>query len=334
MLELFVEQFHFLRPMWLLLIPCAVWLYFVLARKIPDARHWTVVIPPELLQHMTVGGDRARRLRPYQVQVAILILASVAMAGPTWQKEVTPFTQDKAPLIIALELTPTMLAVDQQPTRLDRAKQKILDTLETRTGARTGLIAYAGSAHIVLPLTEDADLIKIYLESLEPSLMPKGGDDAVGALDLAATLLDREDTAGTVLFMTDGVDRTFADPFAQFVTNTDTQVLFMVFGGDANSPIDESGAGGQKFGLIDGNAPPADVAGTQAVSSASGGELVRATPDARDVDTLSRSIRRHLVNTVQEDENLQWKDAGYWVLWPLALLLLLWFRRGWTTRWS
>ena len=70
----------------------------------------------------------------------------LVVAGPTWEREITPFTEDHAPLVIAIELTPSMLCTDQQPTRLERARHKVRDLLARRRGARTAVIGYAGSA--------------------------------------------------------------------------------------------------------------------------------------------------------------------------------------------
>ena len=50
--------------------------------------------------------------------------------------------------------------------------------------------------------------------------------------------------------------------------------------------------------------------------------------------SLNRRVQRHLVNAIESDENLQWRDAGYFLVWPLALFMLLWFRRGWTVQWQ
>lgn len=332
--EATLDQFHFLRPLWLIVIVLAIWLHLRLRARYAAGAGWQAAIAPHLLQHLTVARAGVTWLRPYQPMTLALILGSIALAGPTWQRELTPFTQDKAPLVVALELTPTMLATDQAPTRLERAKQKIRDLLERRAGARTAVIAYAGSAHAVLPLTDDPSLIELYLQSLTPGLMPREGDDPDLALALAAEMLEDEDAAGTIIFMTDGIDRTNSELFAAHRAETQDQVLFLLFGGGADSPVDDAVAGAGQYGLIDGLAPGVDLGGTGAVADAAGGEIIRATPDQSDIDALSAKITRHLVNTIQQDDALQWRDFGYYLVWPLAFLILLWSRRGWTVQWG
>jgi Ca-activated chloride channel family protein len=321
-----LDLFHFLRPWWLLLIPAAIWLHVTLRRAVSAADQWQGIIAPELLEHLVVGRGSRRRLRPYQLQTLLLIVTSLALAGPAWERELTPFTEDRAPLVIALELTDSMLGTDQPPTRLERAKQKVADLLATRRGARTAVVAYSGSAHAVLPLTDDADLVNMYLESLTPEVMPQSGDRPDRALQLAASMLDRESAPGTILFMSDGIDQTYSDSFTTTFADSDDQLLVLSFGTDAGGLM----AGGGMNEV----APPVDRAGLRAAASAAGGTLVTSAVDDSDIADLNRRVQRHLVNAIESDENLQWRDAGYFLVWPLALIALLWFRRGWTVQWQ
>ena len=145
-----LEALHFLRPLWLLaLIPTAV-LYAVIRASSPE-RQWRRIIAPHLLEHLKVGGGAGLRFRPRHLITLLLTLGSIALAGPTWERERSPFAEDTAPLVVALDLSQSMNAIDVRPSRLERGKQKIRDLLELRKGARTALVAYAGSAHTVLP---------------------------------------------------------------------------------------------------------------------------------------------------------------------------------------
>jgi Ca-activated chloride channel family protein len=321
-----LDAFHFLRPWWLLLIPAAIWLHIRLRRAVSAADQWQGIIAPELLEHLVLGRGKLRRLRPYQLQTGLILVLSLALAGPAWERELTPFTEDRAPLVIALELTDSMLGTDQPPTRLERAKQKVADLLAARSGARTAVVAYAGSAHAVLPLTDDTDLVNMYLESLTPEVMPLPGDRPDRALQLAATMLERESAPGTVLFMSDGIDQGYADSFATVFSDRDDQLLVLAFGTASGGLIAEGGTGDM--------APPVDRAGLRAAASAGGGALVSSAVDDSDIEDLNRRVQRHLVNAIESDDNLQWRDAGYFLVWPLALFTLLWFRRGWTVQWQ
>src|SRR5262249_58862855 len=102
-------------------------------------------------------------------------LGIIALSGPTWRRELPPFVEDKAPLMIALAVGSSMGQTDVAPSRLERGKQKIRDLLAARAGAKTGLIAYAGTAHLVMPLTDDRAVIEPFLAALAPGLMPSAG---------------------------------------------------------------------------------------------------------------------------------------------------------------
>jgi Ca-activated chloride channel family protein len=321
-----LDAFHFLRPWWLLLIPAAIGLHIKLRRAVSAADQWHGIIAPELLEHLVINAGKGRRLRPYQLQTLLLVVMSIALAGPAWERELTPFTEDRAPLVIAVELTDSMLGTDQPPTRLERAKQKVADLLAARSGARTAVVAYAGSAHAVLPLTDDTDLVNMYLESLTPDVMPLAGDRPDRALELAASMLARENVPGTVLFMSDGIDQGYADSFGTVFSDSDDQLLVLAFGTASGGLVAGDGTGDM--------APPVDRGGLRAAAAAGGGTLVTSAVDDSDIEDLNRRVQRHLVNAIESDEKLQWRDAGYFLVWPLALFTLLWFRRGWTVQWQ
>ncbi|MEW6742792.1 MAG: VWA domain-containing protein [Planctomycetota bacterium] len=166
---------------------------------------WREVIAPHLLKHLVRHPLRRAWTRPASFTLPVFIVTILSLSGPTWQRQETPFVQDEAPLVVALDLSQSMDAVDVAPTRLERAQQKIRDLLALRPRARTGLIAYAGSSHMVLPLTDDSKVIETYVISLETELMPLAGKDPVNALKLAGKLLAKETAAGTILFVTDGI---------------------------------------------------------------------------------------------------------------------------------
>ena len=119
--------FHFLRPWWLLLVPLAAGLVWLWRRRADPRAQWEARSRPHLLDALLVGGGARVRWRPVHLVAAALALAGVAVAGPTWRKEPPPFGEDAAPLVVAIDLSPTMNATDVAPTRLERVKQKVRD---------------------------------------------------------------------------------------------------------------------------------------------------------------------------------------------------------------
>src|SRR5262249_29903625 len=198
---------------------------------------WRGAIASHLLDALLVGaGDRVR-WRPVHLIAAALALSGIAVAGPTWRKEPPPFGEDKAPLVVAIDLTPTMNATDVAPTRLERTKQKVRDLMARRAGAKTGLVVYAGTAHLVLPPVEHPALVAIFLAALDPDLMPVAGTRASAALDVADRVLATQPAPGTILFFTDGVDPKDVDAFVAHGKTSQSQVLVLGVGTSAGGPV-------------------------------------------------------------------------------------------------
>lgn len=323
----FFGQFHFLRPEWLwALLPVAL-ILFLLRRQQGAARRWQSVIAPHLLEHLIVQAKGVSWLRPSHLLGPALILAVLAVAGPSWRREPPPFTQDTAPLVIAMDLSASMLVEDIQPSRLQRAQQKARDLLAERKGARTGLVAYAGTAHLVLPLTDDPSVLEAYVTSLDPSVMPVPGKDSVDALRVADGMLAEDATPGTILFLTDGIAAEDAVDFAQHSRASRDQVVILAVGTDQGGPIPQADGG---FGEVS----SLDRQGLEAVKSQSDAYLTAVTVDDTDVRRINRQIATHLSAVQQENEEGRWRDEGWWLVLPLLVLCLGWFRKGWTIQWE
>jgi Ca-activated chloride channel family protein len=323
-------HFHFLRPEWLGLLASVPLLYWLVLRREDARSRWKGVIAPHLLEYLLVGERKRWRVRPVHLICLGLTLASVALAGPAWERERPPFTEEKAPLVIVLDLSQTMDAIDVQPTRLERAKLKVMDLLALRPGARTALFAYAGSAHMVLPLTDDTGLFKTYLSALSTSLMPVPGKDTAAALKAVDDLLSREEAPGTVLFLTDGVER---GAFSALTAAGRNQVMVLGVGTPEGGPVQTvpgrfltDSTGARVFSKL-------DVDGLKALGG-SGVPVASLTLDDADVKWVQRKAQSHLEVVQQADARLRWKDEGYWIVIPITMLMALWFRRGWTLRWS
>jgi len=201
-----LADFHFIRAYWLLfLIPIAVLWWLIRPRPAAQSQ-LPAGIAPHLAAALQLGAEDKRRLYPIDVAMFAAALVAIAAAGPTWSRAPNPLVADTAPLVIAMKVTESMEGTDLAPSRLDRARFKVTDLINARAGARTALIAYAGTPHRVAPLTEDANILRPLLEGLTPAIMPKPGDAAADALTLAQSILENSDTPGAVLFVLDDID--------------------------------------------------------------------------------------------------------------------------------
>ncbi|NIP16260.1 MAG: VWA domain-containing protein [Pseudomonadales bacterium] len=312
------------------LIP-AIALAVLWARKRAAGSHWESIIAPELLNVLLEPSGKGGIRQGAIIAAFALAAATIGLAGPTWERLPQPVEQRSDALVIVLDLSLSMYAQDVPPSRIVRARQKITDVLRARDEGFTALVAYAGDAHSVAPLTDDTDTIQNLLAALSPGMMPVLGSNVRSALGLARQLLDNAGFAqGRILLVTDGVARA-SDLTEHAHTSFPISILGVGTASGGTIPLD----------FVD---QPGDVL------RAESGEIVRARLDAQYLSaladaghgryrtmTLSDEDISHLLSTtlVQDDEMLEverefdtWADMGYWVCIALIPLALLGFRRG------
>ena len=326
-----IEALHFLRPWWLLAIIPTIALTLVWARHRVSGSHWEASIAPELLA-VLLEPNKGSRIRILVWIVACgLALCAMGLAGPTWERLPQPVEQKNDALVIALDLSLSMFAKDIAPSRLVRARQKVTDILRSRNEGFTALVAYAGDAHAVAPLTDDTHTIENLLAALSPEMMPVFGSKPSSALEVAHQLFQNAHVSqGRILLVTDGIDR--ISDVTKFR--------------DARFPISILGLGTTRGAEI-----PLDFVNQpgRVLQTEAGAAIVARLDEERLRDiarlshgryhtlTLNDSDIRHVLATSlpQDDETLQvdrefdiWADSGYWVCVILLPLLLLGFRRG------
>ena len=314
----FLKQFHFLRPAWLLLLLPAAYLTWNVYRRSDSLRAWKRVINPGLLPHLLLKeGQKSGRWKPAYMMAIGWFVGILALAGPAWQMQTSPFSEDQAALFIVLKVTPEMLAKDIQPSRLQRSVMKVHDLLEIKKDVRTGLIAYAGSAHLVMPLTSDAGIINTFAAALEPEVMPMEGDEPAQAIALASKRLQRAGVPGSIVLITDMVDNSQISELKKIQRQggIEVHILGMAAGPEVIPPPGSYPA------------PPLDLDSLEAAADAMSGTVTIVTADKSDVQRLSSRIQRS-ISTAPATEGQQWKDQAYYLLFILALLMLSFFRRG------
>lgn len=327
-----LAHFHFLRPAWLLVLLPAVLLVWLVRRRGDVRRRWRQAIAPHLLDALVLGERRRLALRPVHLTALLLALGAIALAGPSWRQERPPFLDDKAPLAIAIDLSRTMDAVDVTPTRLERAKLKVKALLARRDGGRTAIYAYAGSTHLVLPLTDDNELLQTFVDALQTRIMPAPGRDMALALHTIDQDLARESVPGTILFITDAVEPAASAAFRAQAASGRSQPVVLALGTEQGGPLRNAEGG---FVEQDGARVFArlDVTALRRFGDDSGVPVATFTPGSDDdVAWVQRHVQAHL-ERMQAADRTRWQDEGWWLMLPIAVLAALWFRKGWTVRW-
>lgn len=298
---IFLGDFHFLRPVGLLLIPLVVLVWWLERRLQDPLRSWRAVMDRDLLAAMTVGGNTRNRWRGMGILTAWLI-AVIAIAGPTWRPEPSPFDDDPVPVMLVLRAGESMDQSDLLPTRMERARLKVADFAAARKGQPLGLVTYAGSAHLVLPPTRDTAVVATMAAEIGPNIMPKPGDDLASALRLAERTLG--DTSGSIVVVSDTVAENNDSALADFRAESGVPVYFLAIARSDTPEIDS----------------------IHRAAEATKGEVTFMTADSADVDSLVRQTARFRPTTDAED-GTRWAETGWWLVPLLALFSLATFRR-------
>lgn len=311
-----LSDFHLLRPWWLLtLLPVAMTSWYLVKVQSPTAK-WRPLISDHILEHILLPRGRFSWFNPVGVYAAGLVLGIIALSGPSWEKQPAPFEEDQAALVVVLDVSSSMNLTDISPTRLKRARMKVADLVGLRGNARTALVVFSGTAHIAVPLTNDPSLFDIFLPAIGSDIMPVEGKVAQNALDLATGLLEKTDVSGSILLVTDDA------PGSLKLAVTDRalshQLLVLGVGAVVNAGNDKAFV-------------PLNEKSLKRLARTNKGLYQRWSMDQTDIRTIDRRIHSHFENSALFVQ--PWVDMGYWLLYPAALLLLLWFRKGWTLQW-
>jgi Ca-activated chloride channel homolog len=327
-----MSQFHFLHPYWLLALPPFVALAVWLARRRGRDGAWPRLLDGELLSLLRLSEGGAGR-SPWLLIGLVWTLAVLALAGPTWQRQITPAYRAPAAWIVALDVSPSMDAADVPPSRIARARFAIDDMLSAAHDARVGLIAFAGEAYTVAPLTSDVATVRNLVQPLAPSLMPESGDRLAPALEEAARLLQAAPGRNRqVIVLTDG----FTDPAPALLTAEQLHrrgiAVNIVGVGSRSGAPEPDGNGGfvrSASGQVVLTRLDSDL--LQRVATAGGGRFVPLTALPDLIAGLHGAGSREMSSGVAAPHVrlASWLNDGVWLLPPLLLLASLVARRGW-----
>lgn len=322
---------HLLRPEWLLALPLLGMVLWKLWHRKKRAGRWQMILPKAFHSVLLSAGNGRDSKSPWVLLGLAWLLAVLALAGPGWQRIEQVSQKPVDPLVVMLQLTPDMLATDTSPNRLEQARRKLYDLLQSRADAQTAVIVYAGSAHTLVPLSDDLTTSRNLLEALKPSIMPQQGYRADLAVDKALKLLDQgAQGQGRLLLITSSLSDQERSGIRQALNDHTPQLLMLGVGSREGAPVmDENGQllkDDQGAILL----PRLDSPGLRAFARDVDGRYRQARLDDNDLRGLG------LLDgppDVREDGQIlhldTWADQGYWFLLPLLLLAACAGRRGW-----
>ena len=328
-------DFHFLRPLWFLgLIPAVLVLALFQWRK-RSAGNWAQIINPALLPFLMQGETGKKRHSTAWLITGLALvwlLSCISLAGPTWQQLPQPVHKEDSALIVVFDLSPSMLAEDIKPSRLVRARYKLIDILKKRREGFTALVVYGGEAHTVSPLTEDSNTIISLVPILHPTLLPEYGSNTEEAIEIALELaINGGYEQADILLITDGVARSAFGTIQSMVSQAGKfRLSILGVGTDQGAPIPLGDGGFVKDSRGAILIPKLGASSLQALSSAQGGNYQTITAGDSDIEQILAVTEQLFPDATRElDRSFDlWDDQGYWLAILLLPALLLSFRKG------
>jgi len=327
--------FHFAHP-WLLLLllaPLPVWLWLHMTstreysgryRAYADAR----LLPFLMGRHDLPARQQWQRFLAWTVLWAVLVSA---IAGPRWDFRDVQLFRPGSDLIILLDLSRSMDVTDISPSRLTRARQEIQDLIENNRHSRLGLIGFATLAHIIAPLTEDGNSLRVLLPALSTDLVELKGSRLTEALARAQQMLAGQpaDSSRHLLLITDG---DFGDgnleEYVKRLSREGVHLHVLGMGSEAGGPV--PGAGNSPLRQQDGTPVISRLDEENLKKLAQVGNGIYQRADYRDADTTalldSIGVVSH-AEVVANQKTRIWNEHYYWLVGLAMLLVLPLYRR-------
>jgi len=328
-----LQNFHFIRPWWfLMLLPMAYVVWKLLTQLKRDAK-WSAICDPHLLPHLLNSTNKKKRAFPLILLAVAWAIAVTALAGPTWQKQTIPVYQSKLARIIVVDSSESMLTTDVQPSRMVRARYKILDLLDHIKDGQVGMVAFAEQAYTVSPLTQDANTIAAMVPELSPYIMPVQGSNIAAGLQKAAQLLQQGGAQnGEIILVTDSKATSRDIKAAENIAKHGDSISVLAIGTTKGAPIKlpngqflQNQSGGIVISKL-------DVASLKKLAYVGGGRYASFTNNNTDLETvLQSSLQNRLVSHAEKmhEKTSRWHDEGGWLILLLLPIALIGFRRGW-----
>lgn len=270
-----------------------------------------------------MGGGRppAARKTASILRLAAVAFLLVALAGPQFGVELVETRSDSRQAVIAVDVSLSMLTPDVKPNRLERAKSSLSLLIDQLRGERIGVVAFAGDAQIVCPLTQDADAAKQLLGALEPGAVPTPGSAVGSAIRASVAMLGRYPGGKAVILLTDGEDHK-TDPLgaAREAAAAGVRVYAVGIGTPEGEPI--PGAGGAYHKNAAGATVVSRLAedALAAIARETGGAYYRTTPSSDEIADIAKRVRElDAAKGVSGTANL-WRNR---YAWPAAVAFLL-----------
>lgn len=269
-------------------------------------------------------NDDARRRAARWLRIGTIAFLFAALAGPQWGVDLVETRAAARQIVVAVDVSLSMQTPDVKPTRLERAKSSLSLLIDQLAGERIAVVAFAGDAQIICPLTGDLDAAKQLLSALEVGAIPVPGTAIGSAIRLSSALLGRYPGSKSVVLLTDGEDH-HSDPVgaAKEAAAAGVKLYAIGIGTTEGEPIPIEGGGYKK-----------DAHGSTVVSKlgestlaqaaqATGGAYYRSSPGEDEISDIVSKIKAGSTASGLIGATTRWRNHYIWPLSAAFFLALL-----------
>lgn len=319
---------HFIRPEWLLaLVPLALAL-LSLWRQHESHSAWNRYIAPHLAKILITQGSKKSR-RPLHLLAFTWLIATLALAGPAVNKQSLPVFAAEQGRVLVMDMSVSMFATDLAPNRLTQAKFRATDLLRNLKEGETGLVAFAGDAFTISPLTRDTGTLLNLLPTLSPEIMPVRGSNLAAGLTQAKTLLAQGGhIRGDIILMTDGITAAQFDEANSALSGTQYRLAVVAFGTSQGAPIRLPDGQLQRDSSNEVVVASTDFALLQKLAVNNKGVLIQNRTDGNDLAQLQQWLSDAGDAKATDLDGETWQDLGPYLALLLLLPALFSFRQG------
>ncbi|MGB1261998.1 MAG: VWA domain-containing protein [Cognaticolwellia sp.] len=325
-----MADFHFIRPLWLSALIVLLLMLWLLKKLRVKQSGWQQLLPAHLAKVLVQGNAKASS-NSLVLPFFIGLLAILAMAGPSWQKLPQPVYQVAQGSVLIMDMSYSMYSTDVAPNRLTRARYKAIDLLDSINDGEIGLIAYAGDAFSISPLTDDSNNIKLLLPSLSPELMPELGSNPLAALVLADEMLvNAGHNNGDIYWFTDGIDNIDIQDITQWSREHPYRLNILGVGTKTGAPIKLSNGELMKDNKGAIIVPKLTEQALRGLANRGRGNYTTLSHNNKDIERLTVQPLLADTDNTKASENTgdQWQEFGPYLLLLVLPMLLSYFRRG------
>ncbi|PMG51772.1 VWA domain-containing protein [Shewanella sp. 10N.286.52.B9] len=317
---------HFIRLEWLLaLIPLTI-IGLFLWRQSKNNSAWQHYIAPHLASTLISESAHIKK-QPKWLLMLCWFIAVVAISGPAVNKQSLPVFASEQGRVLVMDMSLSMYATDQKPNRLSQAKYRATDFLTNLKEGETGLIAFAGDAFTISPLTRDSSTLLNLLPTLSPDIMPVRGSDLAAALTLAQQLLGQGGhISGDIIVMTDGVNAAQYAQAAKALDGSRYRVSVMAFGSQQGAAIQLPDGQLMRDNAGEIVVDKTDFSLLDKLVTPTGGLMLPARADGAALGQLEAWLANDGNAKATELEGEAWQDLGPYIALLLIIPVLLSFR--------